>query len=222
MPIPDDRLTRYVQELVERWLTEHDAGARDLARLAGVTDTAISDIRKGRSKRGVGRDLLIGLSRAMAVSLDEIVAAAERWDGAGPIEVPASERVERPERYSNFVLAAEVERRAGVSEDAIRAARAELKSAEDLSVDEWRSEIRASVNRLRRAATAIPTGRSIDERNAARDAERTRSEIEDLEAEAAAIKASVPKPPPPAVRTTRTVAPPPPLKPPEPKKGKKP
>jgi predicted transcriptional regulator len=98
------------------------------------------------------------------------------------------ERVERLERYSNFLIAAETERRAGVSEEAIEAARADLKSNEDQSVDEWRRDIRAQWNRLRREATVIPTGRSIDEKNAARDAERTRAAIAGWEEESAPVK----------------------------------
>jgi transcriptional regulator with XRE-family HTH domain len=85
-------LTLYVRELIEAWLEAHDETARGLAKLAGVTDTAISDVRKERAKRGIGRDLLIELAGAMGYKVDTIVAASRQWTVGTPVTLPPSSR----------------------------------------------------------------------------------------------------------------------------------
>jgi transcriptional regulator with XRE-family HTH domain len=177
---------RIAQEIGEN--PAHGAVAR-LARDAGVLPQTVSQLRK-ESRAGTSVETFDAFASLWKRTHDEFFREAREWAESQPDVMaaasrePGVERVERPERYSNFELAAEVERRSGTSEEAIDHARVAMKGS-DLTIDEWREEIRAAARRLRLGAPIagrplpVESPRQVDRAALVEEAKRRQREDAD-------------------------------------------
>jgi transcriptional regulator with XRE-family HTH domain len=146
----------YLQFRLRDLLASGKLDANTIAEKAGVTKGQISQLKNHAV--GVGWKTLKGMGEVLGMSVDEIEAASSKWAKQhGDLLKTAIEepKVELPERYPNRLLAAEVARRSGISEQAINSVMSwSLKSRQDPNPLEWLEDIRSEERRMRRDVNA--------------------------------------------------------------------
>lgn len=134
--MPENPLVTYVRARIEQWLREDESRtASQLAGLAGVTPTTISDLRAG--KGGVGMKTLRGLARAWNVTASELERLADKRAPVGERIVYESARTSQWGQLVGWKEAEEVARaryaRLGIPDRAWEGAR-ELSGAKPVDV----------------------------------------------------------------------------------------
>ena len=158
----------------------------EVAKRIGVTKGQISQLKNHAA--GVGFKTLTGMAGILNLTIDQVFTKAAAWGKEHPDVVAAlrNERVEYPERYPNRLLAAEVARREGISEEAIlNVVGWALKASEDPGPLEWFEDMRSEDRRLKRQASEAKAARGhamaqarIEQVAAAREfSEKTRGSI---------------------------------------------
>lgn len=136
-----DEIDEYFRKRIEEWISgEKGRRARQLAEKAGLTETHISTIRS--RKRGVGREALPKLAKALGLTIEQV------YREAGTSAPPASDR------YPNRALAAQVARQSGISEEAVRLVESELLDAKtDPTPLYWLRKMELAAEELRHRST---------------------------------------------------------------------